>query len=127
MSVITFWNSGKEQTGKTMTAVAIASYMAITHNKKILLISTGYNDTKINKCFWNEKKIQKSLGIFGPNTNTGVEEGIEGAMRIMQSNKLSPQIITNYTKIVYKERLEVLTSFKGTNSEYQKLKKAIQN
>ena len=40
MSVVTFWNNGKEQTGKTLAIVAITTYMAIEHNYKILVIST---------------------------------------------------------------------------------------
>ena len=51
MSVITFWSNGEEQTGKTVSMVAIATYMAIQHNYKILLISTGYKDEVLNNCF----------------------------------------------------------------------------
>ena len=40
MSIVTFWSNGREETGKTMAAVAIATHMAIEHNVKILLIST---------------------------------------------------------------------------------------
>ena len=35
MSVITFWNNKNEETGKTMSLVAIATYMAINYNNKI--------------------------------------------------------------------------------------------
>ena len=40
MSIVTFYNSSIEQTGKTMSMVAIATYMAIAHNYRILLVST---------------------------------------------------------------------------------------
>ena len=46
MSVVTFWNDGKEQTGKTLSIAAISTYMAIEHNYRILIISTGYRHTK---------------------------------------------------------------------------------
>ena len=52
MSIVTFWNDGKEQTGKTMSVAAIATYLAIEHNYKILIISTGYKKTSLNKCFF---------------------------------------------------------------------------
>lgn len=29
MSIVTFWSNGREETGKTMAAVAIATHMAI--------------------------------------------------------------------------------------------------
>ena len=46
MSIITFWNDGKEQTGKTLSMAAIATYMAIEHNYKILVISTGHKEDR---------------------------------------------------------------------------------
>lgn len=61
MSIVTFWNSGKEQTGKTLSITAIATYMAIEHNYRILVISTGHKDDTLNRCFWEERKIRKNL------------------------------------------------------------------
>ena len=52
MSVITFWNNGKEQTGKTLAIAAITTQMSIEHNYKILIISTGHKDTTLDRCFW---------------------------------------------------------------------------
>lgn len=40
MAIITFWSKSKKETGQTMSAVAVATSMAIEHNYKILLIST---------------------------------------------------------------------------------------
>ena len=37
MSIVTFWSNGKEETGKTLAIAAIATYMAIEHNYKILV------------------------------------------------------------------------------------------
>lgn len=123
MSIVTFWNDGKEQTGKTMSVAAIATYLAIEHNYKILIISTGYKKTSLNKCFFEERKVTKSRGIFGPNTNLELEDGISGLAKIMKSNKLSADIITNYTRIVFKERLEVLQSFTGEYKEYEEIRR----
>lgn len=52
-----------------------------------------------------------------------MDEGIVGLARIMKSNKLSPNIITNYTKIIFKDRLEILPTFKGVKTEYEELRK----
>ena len=60
MSVVTFWNSGKEQTGKTLSIAAISTYMAIEHNYRILVVSTGKGDTTLDRCFWEEKKVRKN-------------------------------------------------------------------
>ena len=123
MAIVTFWNSGNEQTGKTLTIAAICTQLAIEHNYRILVISTGYNDEKLDTCFWQPKKAKKNLGLFGPNTSVEMEEGIEGLTKIMKSNKLSPDIITNYTKIVFKDRLEILQIYKGEKSKYEEIRK----
>lgn len=123
MSVVTFWNNGKEQTGKTLSLVAISTYLAIEHNYRILVISTGYQDENLDNCFWQPKKTKKNLGLFGPNTSMAMEEGIAGLTKIMKSNKLSPDIITNYTKIIFKDRLEILQTFKGTFNEYEDIRR----
>lgn len=123
MSIVTFWNNGKEQTGKTLSLAAICTHLAIEHNYRILVISTGYQDDNLDNCFWEQKKIKKNLGLFGPNTSVAMEEGISGLIKIMRSNKLSPDIITNYTKIVFKDRLEILPTFKGNSNEYNEIRK----
>ena len=69
MSIVTFYNSSKEQTGKTMSIAAIATYMAIEHNYRILVISTTNTDDPFKRCFWQEKKKKRNLGIFGPNAS----------------------------------------------------------
>ena len=122
MSVVTFWNDKKEQTGKTLSAVAVATYMAIEHNYKILVISTGFNDKTLDNCFWKEKKAKKNFGIFGPNTNVAMENGIEGLSKMVKSNKISPESITNYTRIIFKDTLEILRSFKGSKENYEEVK-----
>lgn len=123
MSIVTFWNSGKEQTGKTLSLAAICTHLAIEHNYRILVISTGYQDENLDNCFWKPKKVKKNLGLFGPNTNMAMEEGIAGLAKIMKSNKLSPEHITNYTKIIFKDRLEILPAFKGNKNEYEDIRR----
>lgn len=110
MSIITFVNNIEEETGKTMSLVAIATHMAIEYNNKILVISTTNKEDKMRNCYFEEKQVKKiRLGIFGENKSTlESESGIEGIAKIARSNKLTPQIITNYTRVVFKDRLEVL-------------------
>lgn len=114
MSIITFWNDGREQSGRTLTAVAFATRMAIERNSKILLVSTSFGDTTMKSCFWND--TSKSTSFFGnaKNNNLAVENGIEGLYKLVTSNKLTPSIITDYTKVVFKGRLEVIAGFSET-------------
>lgn len=117
MSIVTFYNSSIEQTGKTMSIAAIATYMAIEHNYRILVISTTNREDSLKKCFWEEKKKKRNLGIFGPNATLEVETGVEGLARVVKSNKISPNIVTNYTKVVFKDRFEILLGCENQPSD----------
>ena len=90
MSVITFVNNRKEETGKTMSLVAIATHMAIDYNNKILIISTTNKEDKIKNCYFEDTEVKKMrVGIFGQNTSTlDTESGVEGLAKIIRSNKL---------------------------------------
>lgn len=110
MSIITFWNYQNVETGKTMSLVATATYMAVEHNVRTLIVSTTNKKDKIKNCFLKEEKRSKiNLGIFGPNTKTfDTQTGLKGLEKIVRSGKLEPNAVTNYTKVVFKDRLEVL-------------------
>lgn len=118
MSIVTFWNNNKEQCGSTSSCIAVATQMAIEHNMKILLMSTSLNDSLMKDCFWHEKKSRLS-GLFGPNTSFVDQNGIEGLDRVIRSNKVSPNIIKDYTKVVLTDRLEILLSLNGEKSQYE--------
>lgn len=107
MSIITFWNDNREQSGRTLTSVAVATRMAIERNSKVLLISTSVNDSTMKNCFFSEQK--KNSNMFGTkDIGIGVETGIEGLFKLISSNKLDASVITDYTKVVFKNRLEVI-------------------
>ncbi len=128
MSIVTFWNDDREQTGKTLTSVAVATRMAIECNYKILLISTSFQDPTIKNCFWGEV-VQRNLKLFGGKShNIAVENGIDGLLKLITANKLTPATITDYTKVVFKGRLEILCGLDGTreesfNTNYENYKK----
>ncbi len=55
MAIITFWSNGKEETAKTLSISAIATYMAIEKNYRMLLMSTNYNDSTLETCYWKQE------------------------------------------------------------------------
>ncbi len=112
MSIVTFWNDSREQTGKTLTSVAVATKMAIERNFKILLISTAYKDPTMKNCFWISANKKKNT-LVPMNNNIAVENGFEGLSKLIKSNKIQPSIITDYTKVIFKGRLEVLSGYVG--------------
>ena len=128
MSVITFVNNRKEETGKTLSLVAIATNMAIENNEKILIISTTNKESKIKSCFFEDTEVKKMrLGIFGQNMSAlDTEAGIDGLAKMLRSNKLNPDMITNYTKVVFKDRLEVLLG-KNKSESNQNIEETVQS
>ena len=87
MSVVTFFSNDKAETSQTTSMAAIATYLAIEQNYKILLINTRYNDTSLQECFWEQSKTIKP--------RSDLETGISGLIKAISSNKTSPEIITN--------------------------------
>ncbi|MBQ9657866.1 MAG: hypothetical protein IJV31_03760 [Clostridia bacterium] len=122
MAIITFWSNGKEEVGKTLSIVAIATNMAIEHNKKILVISTSCNDKTLSNCYWEEKEttFKKSLGIQA--SVVGNQSGIEALSRTIKSKRIYPDIVRDYTKVVFKDRLEILLGYEGNKSFFEALK-----
>lgn len=121
MAIVTFWNTTDEQCGTTSSSIALATQVAIEHNIKVLLISTGFNDRIIKDSFWVEKKKSK-ISLF-PNSASGFDNsGVEGLDRIIRSNRISPEIIKDYTQIVLTDRLEVLSGIEGNPGQYDLIK-----
>ena len=122
MSIVTFWNGTTEQVGTTSSSIAYATYLSIQHNIKVLLITTSFNDSLINDSFWTERN-KKKLSLFGGNHKKEVEtNGVVGLDRMIRSNKISPDIITDYAKIVLTNRLEIIVGVKGDKEQYNSVR-----
>ena len=111
MPIITFWSNRKKETAQTLSMIAIASYMAVENNSKILIIDTHFNDKTIENAFWEEKntstkKVIKQLS--GGKIDLG--SGIEGLAKLITSGKNSADLISDYSRVVFKGRLEVILS-----------------
>lgn len=114
MSVIAFYGNDKVETAQTTSMAGIATYLSIEQNYRILLINTKYNDTSLQECFWAQSRTNMP--------RSDLESGITGVIKAISSNKTSPEIITNYTKTIFKERLEVLTDNNIPRDNYEKQK-----
>ena len=121
MAIVTFWNGTNEQCGTTSSAIALATQVAIEHNIKVLLISTSFNDRIIKDSFWKEKK-KSAFGLLTNGNSALDNNGIEGLDRVIRSNKVSPEIIKDYTQVVLTGRFEVLTGIEGNQGQYDLLK-----
>lgn len=109
MAVVSFWGNNAKETGQTLAVVAIGTEMAIDHNNKILIVSTGFKETTMEDCFWERKKSNGIVPENGTKTG-GIANGFEGLIKVIQSNRTSSNIIRDYAKVVFKGRLDVLPS-----------------
>ena len=118
MAIVSFWSDGKGETGKTVSIAAVATQMALENNFKVLIFNTEYGSTAIEDCFWNTSSGNKF--DFKERGKTDIDTGIKGLSKAILSNKTSPEIITNYTKTIFKNRLELLTDSQILREEYEK-------
>lgn len=125
MAIIAFWSDEKKETGQTLSMVALSTYMAIEHNYRILNVSTNFKDETLEDCYWNTQKESAFVKkITNDNTVVGLESGIEGLIKIIKSNKTTSNIVSNYSKVIFNNRLDVLCAPKTTEySEYLQIAK----
>lgn len=107
MAIISFCGSDERETGQTLASIAVATMMAIDHNYRILHISTGFRDKTVTRCFWDQNKTESVAQIVGGQA-TGINNGVEGLIKLLQSNRTSNNIVSDYAKVVFRERLDVL-------------------
>lgn len=118
MAIIAFWSNEEKETAQTMSMVALSTYMAIEHNYRILNVSTNFKDETLENSYWDLAKMEQLVKTISKDKNqVDIESGIEGLIKIINSNKTSNNIVSNYTKIVFKDRLDVLCSPK--TKEYE--------
>ena len=110
MAIITFKGNEVKETGQTLSLVATATQMAIEHSYKTLIVSTNFKDQTLENCFWELDKLNRPVVDINGHTAVGVDSGIEGLLKVLASNKTSPEIVKNYSKIVLKDRLDVMLS-----------------
>ncbi len=125
MAIIAFWSNEERETGQTMSMVALSTYMAIEHNYRILNISTSYKYKTLENCYWDLKKENNLVKGLISNSNTtqvGIESGIEGLTQVIKANQTSSNYISNYAKLVFNDRLDVLCAPKTEDiSNYEEI------
>ena len=111
MAIVTFWSDSPKDTAQSTSALAIATYLAMERNMKILLIDANFSDETFTRAYWKPQKESR----FFKELNRGkvdIASGADGLVSAIASNKVSPEIIANFTKVVFKNRLDVLLGLK---------------
>ena len=124
MPIVTFWSNTRKETAQTLSMLAIASYMAVEKNSRILMVDVNSNDKTIQNAYFNDRdtstrKVVKKLS--GGRKDIG--SGIDGLSKLLASGKNSGESITNYSQIIFKGRLEVILSYiSGVETDIQRVR-----
>lgn len=105
----------KQKHGQSMTLASVATALAINYNYKILMINTKHNDKSLEYAFDTKNNIN---AIFTKG-KTDLETGLSGVAKAIMSNKTSPEIIKNYTKIIF-NNLELLTDKNVSDEDFER-------
>lgn len=124
MAIVTFNSNEIKETGQSLSVAAIATYMAIEHNYKILIVSTSFNDLTLENCFWEYEKI-RTAGAIQKDNKVGLDSGIEGLIKVLKSNRTSSEIVKNYSRTVLRDRLDILLS--PVTKSYQEYNEIAEN
>ena len=112
MAIIGFWSGSKKESGQTVSIASIATQMAVEHNYKILLVDATFDDDTMERCFWAVNSKKKDIAKELNKGKMDISSGAEGLVSAVASNKATPEIITNFTKVVFKNRLDVVCGLK---------------
>lgn len=107
MSIVTFWKDTKKETGQSLSIAAIATHIAINYNYRILIIDTKYDDPTIEEAFWQSDKKKT---IFSTEGKVELGTGMASLAKAITSNKAKAETMTNYAKVIFKDRLELLNN-----------------
>ena len=110
MPIITFWSNSEKAIGQTVAASLASTVMAMEHNYKVLLVSADFNDNVVEECFGAQESNKDIIRSLVQKAQINLESGINGLLKLADSNRVTPEVIHDYTKIVFKNRLEVLYS-----------------
>ena len=116
MAIVSLWSNSKRETGQTLSSVAIATSMSINHNYKVLEVATGFMDKTIENCFWQPNR-ENALNLIPGMRQSTFNSGVEGLVKIIQSNRTSANIVSDYARVVFRDRLDVLPAPKTDNIE----------
>lgn len=111
MAKVVIWSPFKDAVGCSHVAVAVSSIMGIKHKTTCLLMHSNFSTKKLESCF----TLYNDLNTGDIITDSSL--GIGSVIRLLKSNKLTPDAIQNYAKPVLKGRLDILYGMESDMSE----------
>lgn len=129
MPIVTFWSNNEKAIGQTIATAIAATVTAVEHNYKVLLLSADCNDKILKTAFGEQESNKKVVKDIINQSQINFDSGMQGLIKLADSNRISPELIHDYTKIVFKNRLEILYSptVMGDETEEKILMEKIKN
>lgn len=117
MPIISFWGTeNSSQLTTTATTVAVASMIPNKCHYRTVVTQTHYSDMSLESSFFDMDKLGNK-GSFDI-----ADIGVDALDRLLRSNKLTPENISNYVKPIMKGRLELLYgTFKNDLDSYARI------
>ena len=117
MPIISFWGTeDSAQLATTATVTAVASMLPTKYTYKTLVTQTHYSDMSLESAFFDMDRLGNKGRLDIADT------GVDALDRLLRSNKLTPENISNYAKSIAKGRLELLYgSFKNDPDSYSRI------
>ena len=69
MAIISFWSEDRKDSAQTLSMIAIATYMAIEHNARVLIVDATFDDDTILRCY--SKAINEKQKVAVPESEMG--------------------------------------------------------
>ncbi len=116
MAIVAFWSHEKKKTNQTTSMIVSAVQMAIEKNYKILMIDANFNSTTMREGLF----VGRKSSVLDKQLNLGkvdISSGVEGLIQAVSTNRISPEIIKNFTKPIFAQRLDFLDSMKTKERE----------
>ena len=117
MPIISFWGTeDSAQLATTTTVTAVSAMIPIKYHYKTIVTQTHYSDMSLESAFVNMDRLgnKGSLDI--------ADTGVDALDRLLRSNKLTPENISNYANSILKGKLELLYgSFKNDEDSYARI------
>lgn len=108
MAIITFWSNLDKETNQTTSLLATAVHMGLNRNYRCLVVDADFASDDIERSFWPEKKENALMKELGKG-KVDIASGPEGLLSAIASNKSTPEIMKNYTKLLLRDsRCDVL-------------------
>lgn len=108
MPRIVFWSPQATSVGQTHAVIATSTMMAVEQEFSNLIVHAHWKSKKIESAY-TSYEILKKTNVFNSSSL-----GITALTRLLESNKITPESVRNYSKPVLKQRLDILY---GTNTE----------